>query len=141
EMKQEDNFSVVADAVGFEPVSPCNLGICREILPKCRETVSETRLKTVRCHRLGCGSPYSDSRDSAKGQRRKSFQGLLGRQIGHWRSRYRVFDHRGGRRGPRLDPDIIGEAKPTAAHSAADLSAPKRGMCRRPANRSAVNHL
>src|SRR5262249_18555926 len=27
---------------------------------------------------------------SAKGQRRKSFQGLLGWQIGHWRSRYRV---------------------------------------------------
>src|SRR5215467_3510318 len=45
---------------------------------------------------------------SAKGQRRKSFQGLLGRQIGHWRSRYRVFDHRGGRRGVRHDPDIIG---------------------------------
>src|SRR5262245_24555195 len=66
---------------------------------------------------------------------------LLGRQIGHWRSRYRVFDHRGGRRGLRLDPDIIGEAKPTAARSAADLSAPKRGMCRRPAIRSAVNHL
>src|SRR5262249_33683882 len=78
---------------------------------------------------------------SAKGQRRKSFQGLLGRQIGHWRSRYRVFDHRGGRRGLRLDPDIIGEAKPTAARSAADLSAPKRGVCRRPAIRSAVNHL
>jgi hypothetical protein len=51
------------------------------------------------------------------------------------------FDHRGGRRGLRLDPDIIGEAKPTAARSAADLSAPKRGMCRRPAIRSAVNHL
>src|SRR6476660_5695836 len=33
----------------------------------------------------------------AKGQ--KSFQGLLVLQIGHWRSRYRVFDHRGGRRG------------------------------------------
>jgi hypothetical protein len=78
---------------------------------------------------------------SAKGQRRKSFQGLLGWQIGHWRSRYRVFDHRGGRRGLRLDPDIIGEAKPTAARSAADLSAPKRGMCTRPAIRSAVNHL
>jgi hypothetical protein len=78
---------------------------------------------------------------SAKGQRRKSFQGLLGWQIGHWRSRYRVFDHRGGRRGLRLDPDIIGEAKPTTARSAADLSAPKRGMCRRPAIRSAVNHL
>ena len=78
---------------------------------------------------------------SAKGQRRKSFQGLLGWQIGHWRSRYRVFDHRGGRRGLRLDPDIIGEAKPTAVRSAADLSAPKRGMCRRPAIRSAVNHL
>jgi len=30
-----------------------------------------------------------------------------------------VFDHRGGRRGLRLDPDIIGEAKPTAARSAA----------------------
>src|SRR5215510_4143 len=45
---------------------------------------------------------------SAKGQRRKSFQGLLGRQIGHWRSRYRAFDHRGGRRGVRPDPDIIG---------------------------------
>jgi hypothetical protein len=52
-----------------------------------------------------------------------------------------VFDHRGGRRGLRLDPDIIGEAKPTAVRSAADLSAPKRGMCRRPAIRSAVNHL
>ena len=78
---------------------------------------------------------------SAKGQRRKSFQGLLGWQIGHWRSRYRVFDHRGGRRGLRLDPDIIGEAKPTAARSAADLSAPKRGMCTRPTIRSAVNHL
>jgi len=52
-----------------------------------------------------------------------------------------LFDHRGGRRGLRLDPDIIGEAKPTAARSAADLSAPKRGMCRRPAIRSAVNHL
>ena len=68
-------------------------------------------------------------------------KGLLGWQIGHWRSRYRVFDHRGGRRGLRLDPDIIGEAKPTAVRSAADLSAPKRGMCRRPAIRSAVNHL
>src|SRR5262245_42661577 len=76
---------------------------------------------------------------SANGQRWKSFQGLLGWQIGHWRSRYRVFDHRGGRRGLRLDPDIIGEAKPTAARSAADLSAPKRG--RRPAIRPAVNHL
>src|SRR5215475_14791942 len=63
----------------------------------------------------------------AKGQRWKSFQGLLGWQIGHWRSRYRVFDYRGGRRRLRLDPDIIGEAKPTAARSAADLSAPKRG--------------
>jgi hypothetical protein len=72
---------------------------------------------------------------SAKGQRWKSFQGLLGWQIGHWRSRYRVFDHRGSRRGFRLDPDIIGEAKPTAVRSAADLSAPKRGMCRRPAIR------
>jgi hypothetical protein len=30
-------------------------------------------------------------------------------------------------RGLRLDPDIIGEAKPTAVGSAADLSAPKRG--------------
>src|SRR5262245_41796702 len=69
---------------------------------------------------------------SAKGQRRKSFQGLLGWQIGH---------HRGGRRGLRLDADIIGEAKPTAARSAADLSAPKRGMCTRPAIRFAVNHL
>ena len=78
---------------------------------------------------------------SAKGQRWKSFQGLLGWQIGHWRSRYRFFDHRGSRRGLRLDPDIIGEAKPTAVRSAADLSAPKRGMCRRPAIRSAVNHL
>src|SRR5215813_6460717 len=29
-------------------------------------------------------------------------------QIGHWRSHYRVFDHRGGRRGVRHDPDIIG---------------------------------
>src|SRR5262245_23209922 len=48
---------------------------------------------------------------SAKSQRRKSFQGLLGKQIGQWRSRYRVFDHRGGRRGLRLDPDIIGKAK------------------------------
>src|SRR6266513_1241745 len=74
------------------------------------------------------------------GRDRKSFQGLLGWQIGHWRSRYRVFDHRGGRRGLRLDPDIIGEAKPTAVRSAADLSAPKRGMWR-PAIRSAVNHL
>ena len=63
---------------------------------------------------------------SAKGQRRKSFQGLLGWQIGHWRSRYRVFDHRGGRRGLRLDPDFIGEAKRTAARSAADLSAEAR---------------
>jgi hypothetical protein len=51
------------------------------------------------------------------------------------------FDHRGGRRGLRLDPDTIGEAKPTAVRSAADLSAPKRGMCRRPAIRAAVNHL
>src|SRR5262245_8095618 len=66
---------------------------------------------------------------SAKGQRRKSFQGLLGWQIGHWRSPYRVFDHRGGWRGLRLDADIIGEAKPTAARSAADLSAPKRAVC------------
>src|SRR5262249_32002536 len=63
----------------------------------------------------------------------------VGWQIGHWRSRYRV--NRGGRRGLRLDPDIIGEAKPTAARSAANLSAPKRGVCRRPAIRSAVNHL
>jgi SnoaL-like domain len=70
-------------------------------------------------------------------QRRKSFQSPLGWQIGHWRSRDRVFDHRGGRRGLRLDPDIIGDAEPTAARSAADLSAP-RGMCRRTAIRSAV---
>jgi hypothetical protein len=41
--------------------------------------------------------------------------------------------------GLQLDPDIIGDAKPTAARSAADLSAPKRGICRRPAIRSAVN--
>src|SRR5215831_16528982 len=45
------------------------------------------------------------------------------------------FDHRGGRRGLRLDPDIIGEAKPTAARSAAGSQAPKRGMCRSPAIR------
>src|SRR5262245_17899794 len=37
----------------------------------------------------------------------------------------------------------ISSARPskTAARSAADLSAPKRGMCRRPAIRPAVNHL
>lgn len=40
-----------------------------------------------------------------------------------------------GRRGLRLDPDTIGEAKPTAVRSAADLSAPKRGTRRRPAIR------
>jgi len=54
-----------------------------------------------------------------RAQRRKSFQGLLGRQIGHWRSRYRVFDHRGGRRGVRRDPDIIG--RQAKSYSAAAL--------------------
>ena len=30
-------MKMVADAVGFEPVSPCKFGKCRVILPKCRE--------------------------------------------------------------------------------------------------------
>src|SRR5215471_5570544 len=62
---------------------------------------------------------------SAKGQRRKSFQG----------SRYRILIIAAVGRGLRLDPDIIGEAKPTAARSAAGSQAPKRGMCRSPAIR------
>jgi len=37
---------------------------------------------------------------------------------------------------------VIGDhVTATAARSVADLSPPKRGMCRRPAIRSAVNHL
>ena len=55
---------VVADAVGFEPVSPCIFGKCREILPKCRETAIVPRRKAIRSHKLGWRSPYSRSREA-----------------------------------------------------------------------------
>ena len=41
------------DAVHREPVSPCNFGKCREILPKCREGPNAARLRTPRYHKLG----------------------------------------------------------------------------------------
>jgi hypothetical protein len=51
--------------------------------------------------RYVCFGPIADMCSarlvSAKGQRWKSFQGLLGWQIGHRRSRYRVFDQRSAR--------------------------------------------
>jgi hypothetical protein len=54
---------VADDAVYGEPVSPCKFGKCREILTKCREAVSVTRLKTVRSQQLEKASPYSKSRE------------------------------------------------------------------------------
>jgi hypothetical protein len=64
----------------------------------------------------------------------------VGWQIGHCRSRYRLFDHRRGRRSLRLDPDIIGDAKPAAARSAADPSAPS-AVVRAASNPVCCNHL
>jgi len=52
------------DAVGFEPVSPCIFAKCREILTKCREGASLTRLKAVGSQKLGWVSPYSRSREA-----------------------------------------------------------------------------
>jgi hypothetical protein len=39
---------VVVDAAPIEPVSPCNLGNCREIFTKCREADVATWLKAIR---------------------------------------------------------------------------------------------
>jgi hypothetical protein len=52
------------DAVGCEPVSPCIFGKCREILTKCREEASVTRLKLFGSQKLGWVSPYSRSREA-----------------------------------------------------------------------------
>jgi hypothetical protein len=54
---------VVADAVGFEPVSPCIFGKCREILTKCREAIIVARLKADASQEVGCDSPYARSRE------------------------------------------------------------------------------
>jgi hypothetical protein len=56
-------MDLAEDAVRCEPVSPCIFGKCREILPKCREEISGAPLKTARCHKLECDSPYSRSRE------------------------------------------------------------------------------
>jgi hypothetical protein len=52
------------EAVRCQPVSPCNLGKCREILTKCREEASVTRLKLFGSQKLGWVSPYSRSREA-----------------------------------------------------------------------------
>jgi len=44
---------MVVHPVHCEPVSPCILRKCREIFPKCRETVAVTRLKAIRSQQLG----------------------------------------------------------------------------------------
>src|SRR5262245_57895261 len=43
---------VVADAVGFEPVSSLQFGKCRVILRKCREEQAQWQLKAVRSQKF-----------------------------------------------------------------------------------------
>jgi hypothetical protein len=43
----QHKMRMVADAVDLEPVSPCILGKCRVILPKCRERPCRPRIKVA----------------------------------------------------------------------------------------------
>ena len=47
-IRSERRDWLAVDAVTFQPVSPCNLGKCREIFAKCREAQGATLLKVTR---------------------------------------------------------------------------------------------
>jgi hypothetical protein len=55
---------VVENAVQVEPVSPCFLRKCREILTKCSEAIIATRLEADASQEVGCNSPYARSREA-----------------------------------------------------------------------------